>query len=89
MVFNVPGLGPAASFTKKQEMASSGGFNGPNQDGGHNSDSIERTTSFETFDKGAERRLRTKIDLHLVPVMCLIYLFAFIDRANIGKNPKP
>ncbi|KAK5655075.1 hypothetical protein OQA88_5974 [Cercophora sp. LCS_1] len=33
----------------------------------------------------AERRLRTKIDLHLVPIVAILYLFCFIDRANLGN----
>ena len=32
----------------------------------------------------AETRLRRKIDLHIVPIVAIIYLFCFIDRANIG-----
>lgn len=32
----------------------------------------------------AERRLRMKLDLMLVPTVSLLYLFCFIDRANVG-----
>jgi len=39
--------------------------------------------SFE-IDRAAERKLRLKIDLYTVPTVALIYLFCFIDRANIG-----
>ena len=39
------------------------------------------------FDKAAERRLRLKIDFYVVPTVSLIYLFCFIDRANIGMFP--
>ena len=38
-----------------------------------------------TFDKKAEARLCRKIDWYVVPYITLIYLFCFIDRANIGK----
>lgn len=38
-----------------------------------------------TFDKKAESRLRLKIDLMIVPTVALLYLFCFIDRANIGN----
>ena len=38
-----------------------------------------------TFDKKEEARLRLKIDLYVVPTVFLLYLFAFIDRSNIGK----
>jgi hypothetical protein len=39
------------------------------------------------YDVNAERRLRLKIDLYIVPTVSLMYLFCFIDRANIGKLP--
>ncbi|KAL0933880.1 major facilitator superfamily transporter [Colletotrichum truncatum] len=37
------------------------------------------------YDPVAERRLRLKIDLMIVPTVALLYLFCFIDRANIGN----
>ncbi|EPS26321.1 hypothetical protein PDE_01257 [Penicillium oxalicum 114-2] len=37
------------------------------------------------FDPVAESRLRLKIDLCIVPTVALMYLFCFIDRANIGN----
>jgi hypothetical protein len=37
------------------------------------------------FDQAAESRLRLKIDLYIVPTVALMYLFCFIDRANIGE----
>jgi hypothetical protein len=37
------------------------------------------------FDPKEEARLRRKIDLMIVPIVSLLYLFCFIDRANIGK----
>jgi len=39
----------------------------------------------QQFDQAAERRLRWKIDLYIVPTVALLYLFCFIDRANIGN----
>ncbi|KPV77704.1 uncharacterized protein RHOBADRAFT_11949, partial [Rhodotorula graminis WP1] len=36
-------------------------------------------------DEAAEARLRRRFDLRLLPVVALIYLFCFIDRANIGN----
>lgn len=36
------------------------------------------------FDPKAEARLRRKIDWYIVPTVSLMYLFCFIDRANIG-----
>ncbi|OQU94898.1 hypothetical protein CLAIMM_01183 [Cladophialophora immunda] len=38
-----------------------------------------------TFDPKAEAKLRLKIDLYVVPTVALLYLFCFIDRANIGN----
>lgn len=37
------------------------------------------------FDPKAEARLRWKIDLYIVPTVSLLYLFCFIDRANIVR----
>ncbi|KFH44059.1 putative transporter -like protein [Hapsidospora chrysogenum ATCC 11550] len=46
----------------------------------------EKDASAEfTYDRRAERRLRNKIDLMIMPTICLLYLFCFIDRANIGN----
>ncbi|KAF1930191.1 putative MFS transporter [Didymella exigua CBS 183.55] len=37
------------------------------------------------FDPKAEAKLRWKIDLYIIPTVALLYLFCFIDRANIGN----
>ena len=37
------------------------------------------------FDAAAEARLRMKIDMFIIPTIALLYLFCFIDRANIGN----
>ncbi|KAF4591364.1 MFS transporter [Ophiocordyceps camponoti-floridani] len=37
------------------------------------------------YDAAVERRLRLKIDLCVVPTVSLLYLFCFIDRANLGN----
>ncbi|THW19393.1 putative MFS transporter [Aureobasidium pullulans] len=37
------------------------------------------------FDAKAEAKLRTKIDFMIIPTVMLLYLFCFIDRANIGN----
>jgi hypothetical protein len=42
--------------------------------------------SLLTFDKQAEARLRLKIDLYIIPTVAILYLFCFIDRANIGTS---
>ncbi|KAK1832006.1 putative mfs transporter [Podospora conica] len=38
-----------------------------------------------SIDPKVEARLRRKIDLMVVPTVSLLYLFCFIDRANIGN----
>lgn len=38
-----------------------------------------------SFDAKAEARLRRKIDVHIIPIVAVMYLFCFIDRANIGN----
>ena len=38
------------------------------------------------FDLVEERRLRTKIDFYVIPTVALLYMFCFIDRANIGER---
>ncbi|KAF4979810.1 hypothetical protein FZEAL_4052 [Fusarium zealandicum] len=41
--------------------------------------------SYAQYDPVLERRLRLKIDLFIVPTVSLLYLFCFIDRANLGN----
>ena len=57
----------------------------------HHHSSLQHLTSLDrhghslvTFDPKAERRLVHKIDFCIVPTAALLYLFCFIDRANIG-----
>lgn len=38
------------------------------------------------IDPKMERRIVMKIDLAILPLICIMYLFCFIDRANIGKQ---
>jgi hypothetical protein len=48
----------------------------------------KKTCSAEfVYDPKAEAKLVRKIDLMIVPTVALLYLFCFIDRANIGKLP--
>lgn len=37
------------------------------------------------LDRRLERKTALKLDLLLVPLMCGLYLLAFMDRANIGN----
>ncbi|ORY61451.1 major facilitator superfamily domain-containing protein [Pseudomassariella vexata] len=41
--------------------------------------------SLVQFDPAAESRLRTKLDLYVCPTVAFLYLFCFIDRANVGN----
>ncbi|KAI8965144.1 MFS general substrate transporter [Daldinia sp. FL1419] len=41
--------------------------------------------SVTVFSREAERKLRNKIDLMIVPTVSILYLFCFIDRSNIGN----
>lgn len=36
-----------------------------------------------TFDPKEEARLRRKIDVYIVPLVALLYMLCFIDRANM------
>lgn len=44
-----------------------------------------RTTSLaeEVIDKASETKLLAKLDAFLVPIIMLVYLSCFLDRANI------
>jgi len=39
----------------------------------------------EPIDPVAEKHLIRKIDIHLIPILWLLFLCAFIDRINIGN----
>ena len=51
-----------------------------------NANEIRYGRSLFTYDRAAESKLRLKIDLYTIPTVSLIYLFCFIDRANIGMR---
>ncbi|KAF1951395.1 MFS general substrate transporter [Byssothecium circinans] len=38
-----------------------------------------------TDDKAAERRLVRKLDIRIIPILWILYLVNFLDRANIGN----
>lgn len=38
-----------------------------------------------TIDRAAERRLVWKFDLHILPLLAVMYLFNALDKANLGK----
>ncbi|PKX94190.1 putative MFS transporter [Aspergillus novofumigatus IBT 16806] len=39
----------------------------------------------DDIDRAAERRLLWKCDLHVVPILTVLFMFAFLDRINIGN----
>lgn len=41
--------------------------------------------SITVADRAAEKRLLWKLDIHVVPVLTLLFLLAFLDRINIGN----
>ncbi|PVI03288.1 MFS general substrate transporter [Periconia macrospinosa] len=45
----------------------------------------EGEAQFQDEDPVAEGKLVRKLDLHLVPVVMLLYLLSFLDRVNIGN----
>lgn len=47
--------------------------------------SSSENNSGEHLDRSAEKKLRWKCDLHVLPTLSLLYLLAFIDRVNIGN----
>ena len=40
---------------------------------------------YNSFSKARRRQVRAKIDKRLMPVLCVLYLFAQLDRSNIGN----
>ncbi|KAF5365471.1 hypothetical protein D9758_010846 [Tetrapyrgos nigripes] len=47
--------------------------------------SLEDSTNVSTLTESEERRLWTKIDLRILPIVSLMYLMSFMDRGNIGN----
>lgn len=46
---------------------------------------IKSEPSLTLFDADLEKRLVRKIDLHIVPIVSILYLTCFLDRSNIGN----
>lgn len=42
----------------------------------------------ETIDPARETKLLAKLDLFFVPIIMVVYLSCFLDRANIGKGAR-
>jgi hypothetical protein len=46
---------------------------------------LENTQFVESIDPSAERNLVLKCDIHIIPILCVLFLLAFLDRINIGN----
>lgn len=46
---------------------------------------VKSAHSSSTSDGSAEKRLLWKLDIHVVPILMLLFLLAFLDRINIGN----
>ena len=67
-------------YQKPVLIESAPGSMDPSEDG-HSHD----LSHGEPIDRAAEKRLLRKCDLHVIPVLSLLYSLAFIDRINIGN----
>ncbi|KAF9888592.1 hypothetical protein FE257_008524 [Aspergillus nanangensis] len=47
--------------------------------------SPDSATTVPTYDEAATKKVLRKIDVRLLPVLTLLYIFAFLDRSNIGN----
>lgn len=47
--------------------------------------SVEDRQFLESFSDERRKAMYRKIDWRLVPMLSLLYLFAYLDRANIGN----
>ena len=44
-------------------------------------------TEVSVLDKDVEKRLLRKLDLHIIPILWLIFMLAFLDRTNVCGFP--
>ncbi|KAH8730182.1 major facilitator superfamily domain-containing protein [Phaeosphaeriaceae sp. PMI808] len=68
-------------FSKKEVAIDSPVGNSPN----HNGYDDEAPELVQCPAHTTERKLLTKIDLHVIPYLCIMYLLAFLDRVNIAN----
>jgi hypothetical protein len=47
-------------------------------------EAIPHTRVVNEIDPVIEKRVRRKLDMHIVPLLSALYLLAFLDRSNIG-----
>lgn len=46
---------------------------------------ISSPQNLEPFSLGMERRVLRKCDIYVMPFLGILYMFAFLDRVNIGN----
>lgn len=56
----------------------------PDRDHAH-VDDVETEALPSDFNPTEERKVVWKCDLHVVPILMMLYLLAFLDRINIGN----
>ncbi|KAJ6472639.1 MFS general substrate transporter [Mycena vulgaris] len=59
--------------------------NKPSEDAKLESASASASVSSLIVDPEEERRLVRKLDRRILPITCLLYLFAYLDRSNLGN----
>ena len=52
---------------------------------GTRSSASEENRDLTPIDRVAEKKLLQKCDLHVLPMISILYMLAFIDRINIGN----
>ncbi|KAK2054896.1 major facilitator superfamily transporter [Colletotrichum caudatum] len=66
--------------SKNRMLDEAGGSPGP---GASSPDTAARGP--DPVDAAAEKRIVRKLDMHIIPLVMLLYLFSFLDRVNIGN----
>jgi hypothetical protein len=46
---------------------------------------IDLLIPLDPDSEAQERRLLRKLDKRILPILCLLYLFAYLDRSNLGN----
>lgn len=70
---------------KLPSPTSSSGGNGYYGDGVPVTDNYDDDLHVQCPPHTTERKLVTRIDMHVVPFLCILYLLAFLDRVNIAN----
>ncbi|KAK3818014.1 MAG: hypothetical protein JOS17DRAFT_805905 [Linnemannia elongata] len=74
----------ASGVTEFSSDPEKGGYNNKDMSIQNSGSSTDSTTT-TVLDPVAIKKLRTKIDFRLVPLVSVLYLCAFLDRVNIGN----